>query len=755
MHIIPLLLLLQWVVAFTYIPPLTSSPAPGSNITSKYQMTNSGKRVGVELKFTTDRPAVHLDNLHSVRYYTCIGSNINITFNSVHSAQLAFALWERVPSLAVLVSPKRSCNGDEVGTFLVEELNMEGLTLKMKTDMVERGSIVKEWSLVMHQLADGDNDDYEQNVAHNRNQWNEQLEHFKPENDQIEELAEPLKFKHKVKIKQEVSNQNQKDSTHDSIQLYKRNYWKDVKKDLKELKEHINENVNEIQQTIKENVIQLANHPQNYTSYIKDEFSWENKAARTHKGRHFDLTANFNTSTQSISQDRIIIIESMQISAYCDHCYTIGAVDTYMELSGVGPIVTSYNISIQGHIKANVDLMIVFLHEFETNPLMTILVLKFLTQTLDIFPFHIPGIGNIAPQFLVKTGVNLEGWGELGTTMGTDFEIPIDMNLQSSSIASMPSFISRAPNAVYNPHRIDDLKTGIKSWLTYQFDLILHWGIDMFPVKEIMKSSKSITDFTVAKSSPFNIELYFDNLIGFSHAIGNLTRCGPEKMSIELFHDSAVKFKIVTPWISKRWFLWRLKDIMKCWFCDECGVPVPLGLPVPSLTDGDDIIPKLSDSSTIADQVIKNISLLPAPSPHINDTSISLSLEPSLPTPSVLAVSQIIPATIIPTETAAEIGTSLIPTDTHQVVDSVESTAMVSPAIPSPIVTILTFNIPSPTLNTLPILSATTPPPTVVPAILSVLTQTNSLLSIPSPTIPASIPLVQSASTGNSLVLAP
>jgi hypothetical protein len=178
--------------------------------------------------------------------------------------------------------------------------------------------------------------------------------------------------------------------------------------------------------------------------------------------------------------------------------------------------------------------------------------------------------------------------------------MPINISVYSANgIASIPVYkMNGKPK--FHAHRSGDITSGVKSWLTYQFDPILHWGV-MFFLPRAEKTIDSSND--VGPQAGFYIELYFDNLFGFSHAMGNLTNCRAEKMIIEMFHDSAVKLKVITPYIGKRWFLWRIKNILHCWFCDACGAPLPLSvalsdntstllaLPVASSAQGASLLP--------------------------------------------------------------------------------------------------------------------------------------------------------------------
>lgn len=157
-----------------------------------------------------------------------------------------------------------------------------------------------------------------------------------------------------------------------------------------------------------------------------------------------------------------------------------------------------------------------------------------------------------------------------------DFIWPINIEISSNNgLFNAPTFKSSKSSApIFNPHPTGKLRSGLKSWFSYQFDPILHWGIDnLFGHKSRQQAVENDIDPLVSNYQTF-IELYFDNLLAVSQATGNLTYCSNEKQAIELFHDSAVKFKIITPVISKRWFLWRFKNILHCWFCDECGVPL-------------------------------------------------------------------------------------------------------------------------------------------------------------------------------------
>jgi hypothetical protein len=70
----------------------------------------------------------------------------------------------------------------------------------------------------------------------------------------------------------------------------------------------------------------------------------------------------------------------------------------------------------------------------------------------------------------------------------------------------------------------------------------------------------------------FEIALVFTNRLGVSTALGNLTHCAAERMPIEFYHEHSLHFSAYTFYLGKRWYLWRFKNILQCWFCQNCNV---------------------------------------------------------------------------------------------------------------------------------------------------------------------------------------
>ena len=87
---------------------------------------------------------------------------------------------------------------------------------------------------------------------------------------------------------------------------------------------------------------------------------------------------------------------------------------------------------------------------------------------------------------------------------------------------SQPIFRNSAPEPTAHAHVIKNMRAAaVKYWISYQFDTIVRWGIDMFP-------SVAVKDGQ-AKAGAMFMELYFDNILAVSIALGNLTHCTNER----------------------------------------------------------------------------------------------------------------------------------------------------------------------------------------------------------------------------------
>jgi hypothetical protein len=69
-----------------------------------------------------------------------------------------------------------------------------------------------------------------------------------------------------------------------------------------------------------------------------------------------------------------------------------------IEMKGKVGVITTYNITIRGKVKANMDLRLVARREFGT-PLYTILA-------VPLVPVNVPGLMSIIPEFRVNAGVH-------------------------------------------------------------------------------------------------------------------------------------------------------------------------------------------------------------------------------------------------------------------------------------------------------------------------------------------------------------
>jgi hypothetical protein len=102
----------------------------------------------------------------------------------------------------------------------------------------------------------------------------------------------------------------------------------------------------------------------------------------------------------------------------------------------------------------------------------------------------------------------------------------------------------------------------------------------------------------IAPERSLFIDLTFENMLGISLSGGNSNllsgansstqlseaKCTSENVKVDLFHEHALKLRAITPLIGKRWIFWRMKDVLKCWFCEEVCIA---GEGVSPITGGD------------------------------------------------------------------------------------------------------------------------------------------------------------------------
>jgi hypothetical protein len=110
-------------------------------------------------------------------------------------------------------------------------------------------------------------------------------------------------------------------------------------------------------------------------------------------------------------------------------------------------------------------------------------------------------------------------------------------------------------------------------------DTIQGHGVNAVTRRSINKgyAQRGINDLTSLtpleeSKNIFALSFVFTNRLGVSVALGNLTHCAKEIMPVEFFHEHSLHFSIYTLWLAKRWYFWRFKNIIECWFCADCTI---------------------------------------------------------------------------------------------------------------------------------------------------------------------------------------
>jgi hypothetical protein len=91
------------------------------------------------------------------------------------------------------------------------------------------------------------------------------------------------------------------------------------------------------------------------------------------------------------------------------------------------------------------------------------------------------------------------------------------------------------------------------------------------PGNNLVRRSDDLMELTDSPTI-ITFSLSFTNRMGVQVSLSDGTHCPAEKMPIEFYHEHSLHFSIYTLHLGKRWYFWRLKDILKCWFCEECKI---------------------------------------------------------------------------------------------------------------------------------------------------------------------------------------
>jgi hypothetical protein len=173
------------------------------------------------------------------------------------------------------------------------------------------------------------------------------------------------------------------------------------------------------------------------------------------KTYHYDLDSNYNSTAKSAITHKIVLADFFQYAAYCLDCYTSGSIEATIDMKGHLFDVKSYNFSLKGEYFSTTDIRFIK-GGWHEDSIFHINIFK-----VPLFPVNIPGVMCLVPEFRLKLNAKRESWSNIGTIIGMDYRIPIDINLHSDGV-NKPHFQSKGrPTA--RAHPIGDLTFGVKA----------------------------------------------------------------------------------------------------------------------------------------------------------------------------------------------------------------------------------------------------------------------------------------------------
>lgn len=464
----------------------------------------------MRMDFKTTSLALHLDNFVQITNITCKSTHhkeetIHIDFCSQIHAEAAFDMWSLTPNLLLLVSHERKCNHGNPGTYFVNEMTLVGNRITARTKhSVPRVAIMTDWELNIEQKAD-----------------KLQIEHPNGAHPTRVELIN--KDEHKPE---------------------KREFLTDLKTGLRDYKIAAVETLKAIK-----NIPKSISLP--FTQAYDIKF---NKT----RSRYFDLDSNYNITTKA-SKKRIPFINVMQGVVTCLNCFTHGYVDIKLQLRGRMGVLLAYKLKVVGGIEANIDVRVVYNHEFgqELAPIFRI----------PLLPFNIKDVLSIAPEFRVEAGWTWEGWGQVGMNFGFHVSVPLNLEMSSEEMKDHPTFIQEhsSERVSLNAHALE-MDSGMSGWLSIQINPVLIWGFNFHHHEGSFPAHGDPSTF---------IRIYNENILAISVSVGApVLNCPSERATVEIYQDHALRLQIITPIFGKRFQLYRFKNSVFCWFCDRCGVAI-------------------------------------------------------------------------------------------------------------------------------------------------------------------------------------
>ena len=140
------------------IPVPRESWEPRMSIKSSYGAMHEDSQMVfalAKLDLNTTRPTVRLDNFLQIQSVRCSNQEpglIRLAFDTEASAQDALGAWSSVPDMGIIVGHEKGCNGDEVATFSLVDLNIiDGKDMYLVVEKQERKDIVSDWDVTVTQ----------------------------------------------------------------------------------------------------------------------------------------------------------------------------------------------------------------------------------------------------------------------------------------------------------------------------------------------------------------------------------------------------------------------------------------------------------------------------------------------------------------------------------------------------------------------------------------------------------------------------
>ena len=236
-------------------------------------------------------------------------------------------------------------------------------------------------------------------------------------------------------------------------------------------------------------------------------------------------TMNFNYdphTNQVIASEIKLLSDSFGIknvfsNISCFNCYTNGSAYINLQVKSRFLVIQDVSLIVDGFMIANLDIGInATVRHARTGFNATLF-------ELPITPFHIPGLFELGPSFVVKTNIGWSAKELIQLGFGFDVSIPININYNS---AKLPSTASKAPSRMtFKPHK-------------FMHDVAL-------PVQGLsLGLSPSLgLSLKVLESQVFDLSFSFSNSINLDGVPERLAKCPAD---LFFYHAHALNFDATT-----------------------------------------------------------------------------------------------------------------------------------------------------------------------------------------------------------------